>query len=267
MKILYFGDVFGRPGREAVKIGITRLTAQEQVDFVIVNGENMSHGNGILPEMAQEFLDFGVDVLTTGNHIWDQRQIVPFMNASTRLLRPANYPDHPVHKVPGRGVTVIESRRKPGLRLGVIQVMGRVFMDSLDCPFRTAEDEAEKLDQLGISSIFVDFHAEASSEKQALAHYLDGKVSAVIGSHSHVQTADERLLPGGTAAITDAGMCGCYDSVIGVKKEISIQRFLTKRPFRYEPAEGPGGYCGVLIEVNEATGKALSIRRLQERIA
>src|SRR5262249_19820441 len=151
--------------------------------------------NGILPEMAQEFLDSGIDVITTGNHAWDQKQIIPFMATSTRILRPANYPDHPAHKVPGRGVTVVESRRRPGLKLGVIQVMGRVFMDALDCPFRAAEKEVNRLEELGIRCILVDFHGEASSEKQAFAHFMDGKVGAVVGSHSHVQTADERVLP------------------------------------------------------------------------
>jgi len=264
MKILFFGDTFARPGREAVKIAIAKLVPQHQIDFIIVNGENFAHGNGLLPEMAQEFFDLGVDVITTGNHAWDQRQIIPYMQTSTRVLRPANYPDHPSFKVPGRGVTVVESRRRGGARLGVIQVMGRVFMDSLDCPFRTAEREVERLDGLGIQCILIDFHGEATSEKQAFAHFMDGKVSAVVGSHSHVQTADERILPGGTAAITDVGMCGCFDSVIGVKKEISIQKFLTKRPVRFEPAEGPGGYGAVVIDVDESTGRAKSILRLRE---
>lgn len=266
MKILYFGDVFGRPGRDAVKIAIARLVPQHQIDFVIMNGENCCHGNGILPEMAQEFFDLGVDVITTGNHAWDQRQIIPFMSTTTRLIRPANYPDHPAYKCPGRGSTVVESRRRQGLRLGVVQVMGRVFMDALDCPFRTAEAEVNRFDELGIQCIFVDFHGEASSEKQAFAHFMDGKVSAVVGSHSHVQTADERVLAGGTAAITDVGMCGCYDSVIGVKKEISIQKFLTKRPMKYEPAEGPGGYGAVVVDVDESTGKSRSILRLREAV-
>jgi metallophosphoesterase (TIGR00282 family) len=264
MKILYFGDIFSRPGRDAVKAAMGKLVPAHQVDFVIANGENMCHGNGILPEMAQEFFDLGVDVITTGNHAWDQRQIIPFMGTTTRLLRPANYPEHPTYKTPGRGVTVAESRRRSGLRLGVLQVMGRVFMDALDCPFRTAEREVERLDELGVRCILVDFHGEASSEKQAFAHFMDGKASAVVGSHAHVQTADERILPGGTAAITDVGMCGCFDSVIGVKKELSIQKFLTKRPVRYEPAEGPGGYGAVVIDVDEATGRARSILRLRE---
>lgn len=266
MKVLYFGDTFGRPGREAVKAAMAKLVPLHQIDFVVINGENFSHGNGILPEMAEEFFSIGTDVITLGNHAWDQKQIIPYMGTSTRLIRPANYPDHPAYRVPGRGVTVVESRRKPGLRLGVVQVMGRVFMDALDCPFRTAEKEVNRLEELDIQSILVDFHGEASSEKQAFAYFMDGKVSAVVGSHSHVQTADERILPGGTAAITDVGMCGCFDSVIGVKKEISIQKFLTKRPAKFEPAEGPGGYGAVVIDIDENTGKSRSILRLRETV-
>ncbi len=267
MKVLFFGDTFARPGRDAVQFAIAQLVPQHQIDFVVVNGENFAHGNGILPEMAEEFLNQGVDVITTGNHAWDQRQIIPYMGTSTRILRPANFPDHPAYRVPGRGVTVVESKRRMGLRLGVVQVMGRVFMDALDCPFRTAEREVDRLDELGIQSILIDFHGEASSEKQAFAHFMDGKVSAVVGTHSHVQTADERILPGGTATITDVGMCGCFDSVIGVKKDISIQKFLTKRPVRFEPAEGPGGYGAVIIDINETNGKSRSILRLRETIA
>jgi metallophosphoesterase (TIGR00282 family) len=266
MKILYFGDVFGRPGREAVKIAIAKLVPQHQIDFVVINGENMCHGNGILPEMADEFFELGVDVITLGNHAWDQRQIIPYMATTTRLIRPANYPEHPTFPTPGRGTTVVESRRGSGLRLGVIQVMGRTFMDALDCPFRKAELEADRLDELGVQCVLVDFHGEASSEKQAFAHFMDGKVSAVVGSHAHVQTADERVLSGGTAAITDVGMSGCFDSVIGVKKEISIQKFLTRRPVKYEPAEGPGGYGAVVIEIDQNSGKARSILRLREAI-
>lgn len=266
MKVLFFGDTFGRPGREAVKTAISQLVPKHQIDFVIVNGENFAHGNGILPEMVDEFVSFGVDVITTGNHAWDQRQIIPYMATSTRILRPANYPDHPAYRVPGRGVTVVDSRVRSGLRLGVVQVMGRVFMDALDCPFRVAEREVDRLDQLGIQCILVDFHGEATSEKQAFAYFMDGKVSAVVGTHSHVQTADERILPMGTAAITDVGMSGCFDSVIGVKKEVSIQKFLTKRPVRFEPAEGPGGYGAVIIDIDDQTGKARSILRLRESV-
>ncbi len=263
MKVLYFGDGFSRPGRDAVRVAMARLIPEHGADFVIVNGENMCHGKGILPEMAQEFFDAGVDVITTGNHAWDQKQIIPFMGTTTRLLRPLNYPDHPQFKAPGRGSTVLE---KQGMKLAVLQVMGRVFMDSIDCPFRAAEKEVEKFDNLGIRCIFVDFHGEASSEKQAFAHFMDSKVSAVVGSHSHVQTADERVLEGGTAAITDVGMCGCFDSVIGMKKEIVIEKFLTKRPRKFEPAEGPGGYGAVLVDIDEASGRARTIRRFRETV-
>jgi 2',3'-cyclic-nucleotide 2'-phosphodiesterase len=266
MKVMFFGDTFGRPGRDAVKAAIKKLSPIYQPDFIIVNGENMSHGHGILPEMAEEFFDLGVDVITLGNHAWDQKQIIPYMATTTRLLRPANYPDHPAFPAPGRGMTVVESKRRAGLKLAVIQVMGRVFMDSLDCPFRAAEAIVNKYEGLEIHAIFVDMHGEATSEKQAMAHFLDGKVSAVVGSHAHVQTADERILPGGTAAITDVGMCGCFDSVIGVKKEISIQKFLTKRPAKFEPAEGPGGYGCVVIDIDESSGKARSILRLREAV-
>lgn len=266
LKVLYFGDVFGKPGRQAVHAVLPRLIQAHQIDFVILNGENAAHGRGILPDMAEEFFERGVDAITTGNHAWDQPQIVPMMQSSSRILRPMNYPDDPSHPVPGRGSTVLECRRRQGPQLGLIQVMGRVFMDPIDCPFRAAEKEVHRLQDLGVKCIFVDFHGEASSEKQAFAHFLDGQVGAVVGSHSHVQTADERLLPGGTAAITDVGMCGCFDSVIGVKKELSIQKFLSKRPTKYEPAEGPGGYGAVVVDISEETGLARSIIRLREAI-
>ncbi len=263
MRVLYFGDTYGRPGRVAVAAAIRKLVPKHGIDFVIVNGENACHGNGILPDMAEDFFRQGVDVITTGNHAWDQKQIIPYMSTQVKLLRPLNYPDVPGYKTPGRGATVVTSRTNPQLQLGVIQVMGRVFMDALDCPFRVAAAQVDRFHEHGINAIFIDFHGEASSEKQAFAYYMDGKVSAVVGSHSHVQTADERILSLGTAAITDVGMCGCFDSVIGVQKEIVIEKFLTKRPMRFEPAEGPGGYGAVVIEINEL-GKALSIERLRE---
>lgn len=271
MKVMYFGDVYAKPGREAVKLAIRRLVPLHSVDFVILNGENVTHGYGILPEMADELFAAGVDVITTGNHAWDQKAIIPYMATTTRLIRPANYPDHPMYKLPGRGSTVVESQRrkradgKP-LRLGVVQVMGRVFMDTLDCPFRAAEREVEKFSNLGIAAILVDIHAEATSEKQAIANFLDGKASAVVGSHSHVQTADERILPHGTAAITDVGMSGCFDSVIGVKKELSIQKFLTRRPVKYEAAEGLPGFGCVIVDIDEESGRARSILRIREAI-
>jgi len=272
VKVLFFGDVYGRPGREAVQIAIQKITKIHAIDFIVINGENVTHGNGISPEMCEEMFGYGVDAITLGNHAWDQKAIVTYLPTTTRVIRPMNYPDHPAWKCPGRGSTVIEcTKRKRAdgkpIRLGIIQVMGRVFMDALDCPFRTAEKEVDRFHELGVECILMDFHGEATSEKQAFAHFLDGRVSAVVGTHSHVQTADERILKGGTAAITDVGMSGCYDSVIGVKKELSIQKFLTKRPVRYEAAEGSGGYGCVIIEIDEETGLARSITRIREEVA
>ena len=267
MKVLYFGDVFAGPGRAAVKIAMNKLVPEHQIDFVVLNGENMAHGNGILPEMAQEFFDFGVDVITTGNHAWDQRQIIPYMATTPRLIRPANYPDTPAFKTPGRGSTVVESRRKPGMRLGVVQVMGRVFMDSLDCPFRVGEAEVNRLDDLGVQCILVDFHGEASSEKQAFAYYMDGKVSAVVGSHSHVQTADEQIFPGGTAYLSDAGFTGPHESVLGREIEPIIERFRSNTPQKFDVAKGRILLQGALIEIDDTTGRARSIRRISEALA
>lgn len=266
MKVLYFGDVYGKPGREALQLAIQKILSVHSVDFLVINGENLCHGNGLTPDLAETCFEWGVDVITTGNHAWDQRQIIPYMATCSRIIRPANYPDIPGYPTPGKGSVVVECKRRPGPRLGVIQVMGRVFMDSLDCPFRIASQESTRLEELGVQAILVDIHAEATSEKQALAHYLDGKVSAVVGSHSHVQTADERILPRGTATITDVGMTGCFDSVIGVKKEKVIEKMLTKRPVKFEPAEGSGGYGAVLIEIDEQSGKALQIQRFREAV-
>jgi metallophosphoesterase (TIGR00282 family) len=269
LKLLFFGDVYGQPGREAVKHALSELTLKHSIDFIILNGENMTHGNGLSPGHADEFYDLGVDVITLGNHAWDKKEIIPYMSTTTRLLRPLNYPDHPQFRTPGRGSTVVECRKrklpngKP-LQLAVIQVMGRVFMDALECPFRVAEKEVHKFNELGIQNILIDFHGEATSEKNAFTHFLDGKVSAILGTHSHVQTADERITPLGTAAITDVGMSGCFDSVIGVKKELSIQKFLSKRPVKYEAAIGPGGYGCVIVDIDELSGKATHIQRIRK---
>lgn len=268
MLVMYFGDVYGKPGREALLGAVKKLKEAAPIDFTIINGENVTHGNGINPEMAQMLLDSGIDVITLGNHAWDQKTIIPYLSTTTRVIRPINYPDHPQFKTPGRGSTVIEKVNAKGqtLRLGVIQVMCRVFMDAMDCPFRAADHEITRLQDRGVENLLVDVHGEATSEKQAIAHYLDGRVAAVVGSHAHVQTADERILPGKTATITDVGMTGCYDSVIGVKKELSIQKFLTKRPVKYEAAEGPGGYGCVIIDIDENTGLSRRILRLREAI-
>lgn len=262
MKILYFADIFAKPGREALKKALDRFYREFEIDFTIVCGENASHGKGIQVRMAQEFFSWGVDVITTGNHAWDEKEIIPYFDQEPRILRPANFPS----PCPGRGSVLVQSRRNPNLRLGVLQVMGRTFMDSIDCPFRAADREISALQEAGAPAILVDIHADATSEKHALAFYLDGRVGAICGSHGHVQTADERVLPGGTAYITDVGMTGVFDSVIGVKKEISIARFLTKRPHRFEPAEGQGGYGAVIVDIG-ADGKARAIQRFREALA
>jgi len=266
MRILFFGDVFGKPGRQAVKLAIMKLSAEYSPDFIVVNGENVAHGKGITPKMAEEFFEMGVDVITTGNHAWDQQECVSYYNQCDRLLRPLNYPESDLTPTPGKGIAIVQSRVRPKLKLAVVLLMGRVFMDPLECPFHRGHREIKKLHEQGIRNILIDFHGEASSEKQAFAYFIDGQVSAVLGTHSHVQTADERILPNGTAAITDVGMSGCFDSVIGTKKEIAIRKFLTKMPARFEPAEGPGGYGAVLVEVDETTGKATNILRFREEV-
>jgi metallophosphoesterase (TIGR00282 family) len=250
---LFLGDIIGRPGRKILKEYLPRLIEEHSPSLVIANGENAAGGIGLTPDICQQLLA-QVDVLTSGNHIWDKREIFSYLDQEPRLLRPANYP--PLN--PGKGIYVFESRE--GYKVAVLNLQGRVFMEPLDCPFRTADRE---LDALGKSKAIaiVDFHAEATSEKQALAWYLDGRVSAVIGTHTHVPTADEKILPGGTAYITDVGMVGGYESVIGIKKEQAIQRFLTARPQRFEPGKKGKVFSAVFVEVDPQTGKALSIRR------
>lgn len=266
MTVLFFGDVFGKPGRDAVKAAIHKIMPEHMPDFIIVNGENAAHGKGITAKIADEFFEMGIDVITTGNHAWDQHEIVDYFKRTPRLLRPINYPESDLSQVPGNGVVVVQSKNRPNLKLAVMQLMGQVFMDPLDNPFHRGHKEIQKLHAQGIKNILIDFHGEASSEKQAFSYFVDGQVSAVFGTHSHVQTADDRILPNGTATITDVGMSGCFDSVIGTKKESSIRRFLTKMPTRFEPAEGPGGYGAVVVEINETTGKAVKLTRLREAI-
>jgi metallophosphoesterase (TIGR00282 family) len=264
MRVLFFGDVFGRPGRQAVKMAIMKLKREYVPDFIIVNGENAANGKGITSKVIDEFLDMEIDAITTGNHAWDQQEGIECFSKHKFLLRPANYPEDA--PVPGSGVAIITARHNPSMKLGLVLLMGRVFMDALECPFSRGKKEIQKLRDQGIRNIIVDFHAEASSEKQAFSFYVEGDVSAVVGTHSHVQTADEKILPKGTASITDIGMCGCFDSVIGVKKEIAIRKFVTKMPARFEPAEGPGGYGAVLIDIDEKTGKATQIKRFREEV-
>jgi len=260
LRVLFLGDVFGKPGRQAVKHFVPKLIAKLGVDLVVANSENSAGGAGVTPESADELLACEVDLLTSGNHIWSKREILPYLDKpGSRQLRPANYP-----AAPGRGSGVAAT--PDGRRLGVINIEGRVFMKNLDDPFRTAEAELARLTAEGVKAVLVDMHCEATSEKNAMGHFLDGRVSAVVGTHTHVQTADERLLPGGTAFITDVGMCGPRDSIIGVKKELVLQRFLTQRPVAFEPARREVFLHGVLVDIDEANGRARAIERLQERL-
>ncbi len=256
MKVLFIGDIVGKPGRKAVKQGLPDLVNKFKVDFVIANVENSAGGFGITKSVGEEILSLGVHVLTSGNHIWDKKEAVSYIPKENRLLRPANYPDG----VPGSGNIVLNT--SSGEKIAVLNLSGRVFMNPLDCPFKTAERELPALKE-HTNVIIVDFHAEATSEKSALGLFLDGQVSAVIGTHTHVQTADEKILPGGTAFITDVGMTGPSDSIIGVKKGQIIEKFLTQVPKRFETAKDDPFLSCVLIDINSRTGKSSSIKRLQ----
>lgn len=256
MKVLFIGDIFGEPGRRALARAVPRLVAQRQVDIVIGNGENAAGGFGITPELAEELFDLGLAVITTGNHAWDKKEILDYFPREPRLLRPANYPSG----VPGNGSVVVESAG--GEQLGVLQLMGRAYMPTLDCPFQVAKKELGALKKRTVA-VIVDMHAEATSEKMAMGHYLDGEVVAVVGTHTHVQTADDQILPKGTAYVTDIGMTGPLHSVIGVKKELAIEKFLTGMPRRFEVASGPSVFCAVLLELDARLGKALSIERIR----
>ena len=255
VNILFIGDIVGSPGRQALVRELHRLVDHYRVDLVVANGENSAGGFGITEETAKELFSLGIDVLTSGNHIWDKRDSFSFIGREERLVRPANYPPGTV----GRGATVV--RTAGGVPVGILNLEGRVFMNNLDCPFRVADQEIERLRE-STPLIFVDFHAEATSEKIALGWHLDGKVSAVVGTHPHVQTADERILPGGTAYITDAGMTGSFDSVIGVRKELALERFVTQMPVRFEVAKKDVRLNGVVIGVDPVSGRALSIERI-----
>ena len=256
MKLLFIGDIVGRPGRDLVRRHLKALTASLGVDLVIANGENAAGGAGITRDNTNEILAAGVDVITTGNHVWDKRETLEFIGAEPRLIRPANYPAG----TPGLGSYVVRSR--DGARVGVVNVMGRVFLQAIDDPFRVAEREIERVRNDGAQIVFVDIHAETTSEKMALGWYLDGKVSAVVGTHTHVQTADERILPGGTAYLTDVGMTGPHDGVIGMEREAVIARFMSSLPVRFEPASGDARLHGVTITADPTTGKATAIERV-----
>jgi metallophosphoesterase (TIGR00282 family) len=256
MKVLFIGDIMGEPGRRVMTRLLHRLVAQHTVDLVIGNGENVAGGFGITLELAHELFEMGLAVITTGNHVWDKKEIVEFIRHEPRLLRPANYPEG----VPGSGSIVVET--PGGERVGVLQLMGRAYMPALDCPFQVARREVARLKQ-ETRAIIVDMHAEATSEKMAMGHFLDGEVTAVVGTHTHVQTADEQILPKGTAYLTDIGMTGPIHSVIGIKKELAIEKFLTQMPRRFEVAAGPAVFSAALIELDGTVGKAIGIQRIR----
>lgn len=256
MNLLVIGDVMGKPGRRVLAARLPRLREHLQLDLIVANGENADDsGAGITPAAAQELFALGIDVLTNGNHAWDKREALSYIEREPRLLRPHNYPPG----TPGSGWYVAQAGER---RVGILNIMGAAFMQpTLGCPFRTADDAlSAKPDDVNV--VLVDFHAEATMEKWAFGWYLDGRVSAVVGTHTHVPTADERVLPGGTAYISDIGMTGCYDSVIGLEIQKTLKRMVHKLPERFEPAEGNATLCAVLIDVDEASGKSRSIRRL-----
>ncbi len=259
LTVLAVGDVFGEPGRRALLTLLPRLKREHQVDCTIVNVENAAAGFGVTPQIAKTLLDGGVDVMTSGNHIWDKKEIVEYIVKENLLLRPANYPAG----TPGTGSIVVKAGPH---KVAVLNLMGRVFLPTIDCPFRKADEELPRLRE-ETPIIVVDMHGEATSEKQAMGWYLDGRASAVLGTHSHVQTADERVLPGGTAYITDLGMTGPVDSVIGVERELAIQRFLSQMPNRFEPARGPAAVHGAVVRIDPESGKALEIHRLRVPLA
>lgn len=255
MRILYCGDVVGRSGREALLDHLPQLKSALKLDFIIANGENAAHGFGITKSICQEFFAAGVDVITTGNHIWDQKEIIGYIGQEKRLLRPINYPI----ASPGMGYVIAQDKQQR--KILVINAMARLFMDPLDDPF-AAVDQMLKTYPLGtsVAAIILDFHGEASSEKMAMGHFCDGRASLVVGSHSHVPTADAQILPQGTAYQTDAGMCGDYNSVIGMNKEAPIHRFTRKMPSeRLTPASGLGTFCGLFLETDPVSGRAVRV--------
>jgi metallophosphoesterase (TIGR00282 family) len=255
IRILFIGDIVGRPGRDLMRRGLAALRDFHQIDLVVANAENAAAGFGITREIGDELLELGVDVMTSGNHIWDRKEAIDYIGVESRLLRPANFPAG----VPGNGSYL--ARTADDQPIGVINVMGRVFMLNIDDPFAAVSREIDALRQR-TKIIFVDFHAEATSEKMAMGWFLDGKVTAMVGTHTHVQTADERLLPKGTAYLTDVGMTGPHDSIIGVEVEPSLSRFLTAMPARFETATGNPRLNAVIIDADPQTGRATDIERL-----
>jgi len=260
MRLLFIGDIVGAPGRRAVKELLPDIVGKENIEFVIANAENAAGGSGITPPIAKELKSYGVHVLTSGDHIWKKKEVIEFLDRETSVLRPLNYPKG----TPGKGATVIEL---PGskVKIGVVNLVGRVFMQPLECPFRTSREEINKIKEI-TPNIFVDIHAEATSEKIALGWYLDGLITGLIGTHTHVQTADDKVLPGKTAYLSDVGMTGPFDSVIGRRKEDILTRFVTQMPTRFEVAEGDIRLDGAIIDFDEKNGKARSIKRIEKKL-
>ncbi|MEP3276812.1 MAG: TIGR00282 family metallophosphoesterase [Stappiaceae bacterium] len=259
MRLLFLGDLVGKSGRNVVIEQLPDLVDRHQLDFVVVNGENSAGGFGITEQICQSVLDAGADVITTGNHVWDQREALVFIERQSALLRPANYPDG----APGKGANVFTARN--GAQVLVINVMGRIYMDAMDDPFAAVARELDAC-PLGeaVDAVVIDMHAEATSEKQALGHFVDGRASLVVGTHTHVPTADHQILPGGTAYMSDAGMCGDYDSVLGMEKDEPVRRFLSKIPSgRFTPATGEATISGVAVEIDEGTGLATAVEPLR----
>ncbi|WP_319532892.1 TIGR00282 family metallophosphoesterase [uncultured Cohaesibacter sp.] len=259
MRLLFIGDIVGRAGRTIVLNKLPGLVERHSIDFVVINGENSAAGFGITEAILQDLVDAGGDVITTGNHVWDQRDALVFCERQPAFLRPVNFPSG----VPGKGANLYTARN--GANVLVINAMGRVYMDALDCPFAAIDKELAAC-PLGefADAIIVDFHAEATSEKEAMGHFLDGRASLVVGTHTHVPTSDYRVLPGGTAYMTDAGMCGDYDSVLGMEKDEPVRRFLTKVPSgRYTPSLGDPTLCGVAVDTDDRTGLAVAIEPLR----
>ena len=255
MKILFVGDIVGKPGRRAIRELLPEIISEHQIDFVIANCENAAAGFGVTRDIVEELYSCQINVLTSGNHIWDKKEIREFVEDYETLLRPANYPDGS----PGWGSVVMPN--SSGIHIGVINLMGRVFMKPLECPFRTAEREIDKIRNRA-KVIIIDFHAEATSEKEAIGWFLDGRVSAVLGTHTHVQTADETILPGGTAYITDVGMTGPFNSIIGIRKDEILERFLTQVPNKFDVAKDDVRLQGVIIDIDGKSGRAKGIERL-----
>jgi len=256
--LLLIADIVGKPGRKVVEQILPRLRAEYALDFIIANGENAAGGYGITPTVAEELFSLGVDCITSGNHVWERKEIIAYLNTESKLLRPLNYPQG----VPGRGSGIFESN---GRKIGVVNLQGRLFMNAIDCPFTVGRIEVEHMSR-ETPLIIVDFHAEATSEKKALGWALDGKVTAVIGTHTHVQTADEMIYPRGTAYITDCGMTGPFDSVIGVNKEKAVERFATQIPWRLDVAKVDLRFNAVMVRADVSSGKAISIERIERRL-